>query len=190
MRYIATSLLLIISLVACREASILDAPKARQNGDLPSETSAAMVMSEIEFYLYSTKASGDLAVKPNFRLRAASGQLDELNVYSFKDARAVIFNDKDNRDIHLQAQRGLFNKDKKAYLEDDVHVQVGEMNIDLEEVIWENPAQDTEGVARSNGPVHIDAPYLQLDAASLRLYPDTEKWEVTEMKATIPLRKE
>ncbi len=60
--------------------------------------------------------------------------------------------------------------------------------IELEDIEWVNPQRaEEQGVARSDSPLTLDGPAATLEAASLRLYPDSRRFVLTDVTGRIRL---
>lgn len=151
----------------------------------------ALVMSGINLYMHRSHQLEGVAQKPQFWVHANQFSIQGANQYIFEDARAVIYGSSEEEEsIVIEAKRGQFEQDKRASLQEDVLVKAGTMNLKLIDIDWEKPEDDTAGIAKSDNKVVIDDPNLQLEAGSLRLYPDTKKFELTQVTGMVRFGKE
>ncbi len=155
------------------------------------EPDNALQMSEINLYMHRSRQMEGVAQKPEFWVHATSFTIQGQNTYAFQNARAVVYSGDDGREeMVIDAKRGTFEQDRRAVLQDDVQVKAGTLEIRLGDITWEKPEDGSPGVARSDSHVTVKDPSLQLEAASLRLYPDSRLFELTEAAGTVRFGKE
>ena len=148
-------------------------------------------MSEINLYMHRSKQMEGVAQKPEFWVHATAFTMQGQNAYAFQNARAVVYSDEEGReDVVIDAMRGTFEQDRRAVLQDDVRVKAGTLLLNLSDITWEKPEDGSPGVARSDNHVTINDPSLQLEAASLRLYPDSKLFELTAVTGTVRFGKD
>jgi len=190
MRRISTILVGVLALAGCGRS--YTPPPAQEPGPVPppQESEDAMTMSGVDLYHHDPRPTGGVARKPTFWLHANTFSVLDDNTWAVEDAHAVIFEkDSEKELIVLDAKRGRFEQDKNAYLRDGVTARAGAMLMKLEDIEWRNRAQDTPSEASSQHPVSIDSPELQLQAATVRLYPDTHEFELTDVVGTVHFRR-
>ena len=164
---------------------------AAQPADPYAQPGNALQMSEINLYMHRSNQMEGVAQKPEFWVHANSFTMQGQNTYAFQNARAVVYGEQEGREeVVIDAKRGTFEQDRRAVLEDDVRVKAGTLLLSLGDITWEKPADGSPGVARSDSRVKVDDPSLQLEAASLRLYPDSKLFELTEVTGTVRFGKE
>jgi hypothetical protein len=174
---------------AATETPAANAPAAA--ADPYAQPDSALQMSEINLYMHRSKQMEGVAQKPEFWVHATSFTMQGQNAYAFQNARAVVYSDQEGReDVVIDAKRGTFEQDRRAVLQDDVKVKAGMLLLGLSDITWEKPEDGGPGVARSDNRVTINDPSLQLEAASLRLYPDSKLFELTEVTGTVRFGKE
>ncbi|HDP34470.1 MAG TPA: hypothetical protein ENN29_05105 [Candidatus Hydrogenedentes bacterium] len=145
----------------------------------------AMTMQGIDLYMHKSAPREGVSGKPELWVRAESLTIGDDNTYYFENARAVIYGKEDTEEVIIEAQRGGFEQDARAALEGNVRMTAGTLRMLLSDIEWTRPDDGTLGAARSDSPVIIDDPDLQLNAASLRLYPDTREFELTEVSGVV-----
>ena len=144
-------------------------------------------MQGIDLYLHDTAPTPGGARKPTFWVHAEQFSMLEDNVWRFDHARAVIYGDDAQQEaITLEADRGRFEEDRGALLEGSVKAYVNDMLMELSDIEWVNPQnEDEEGIARSDHPLHVESPTMQLNAGSLRLYPEQNQFVLTEVTGQV-----
>ncbi len=151
----------------------------------PAEQDDAMVMRGIDLYMHRKNAPEGVAGKPELWVRADSFSITDARAYEFENARAIIYGDGLQEDIVIEANRGSFEQDRRALLEGDVRMTAGTLRMQLRDIEWVRPEEDSPGVAQSDSPVIIDDPELQLNAAALRLYPDERLFELDDVSGVV-----
>ena len=171
------------------EAPPANAPKAP--ADPYAQPDNALQMSEINLYMHRSKQMEGVAQKPEFWVHATAFTMQGQNAYAFQNARAVVYSEQEgHEDVIIDAKRGTFEQDRRAVLQDDVHVKAGTLQIILRDITWEKPEDGSPGVAHSDNHVSINDPSLQLEAGSLRLYPDSKLFELTGATGTVRFGKD
>ncbi len=145
----------------------------------------AMTMQGIDLYMHRSAPREGVPGRPELWVRADSLTIGERNTYLFENARAVIYGRDDTEEVIIQALRGDFEQDARAILEGDVHLTAGTLQMRLSDIEWTRPDDGSVGAAHSDSPVIIDDPDLQLNAAGLRLYPDTREFELTDVSGVV-----
>lgn len=153
----------------------------------------AMDMTNIEMHLWRSSDAPGQDQKPLLSIRAArvTGNMDESGAeLSFEGAQAVRPQQKpEDSQIHFEAARGTFLENQRAVLKDGVKAQIDDMAITLEEITWEiapeGGAEGGTGMAFSDKPLKIMSPTQNLEAARLRLYPDTNTMELYDVTGVI-----
>ncbi len=177
---------------AAPEPAVIPPPNAPQ---VPADTYAqpdnALQMSEINLYMHRSRQMEGVAQKPEFWVHAMSFTMQGQNAYAFQNARAVVYSEQEGReDVVIDAKRGTFEQDRRAVLQDEVKVKAGALLLNLGDITWEKPEDGSPGVARSDNHVTVNDPSLQLEASSLRLYPDSKLFELTGVTGTVRFGKE
>lgn len=149
------------------------------------EKSEAMTMQGIDLYMHRPGAGEENSQKPELWVRAESLTIGEGNTYHFANARAVIYSREEAEEVVIEAKRGSFEQDARAVLEGDVTLTAGTLRMVLSDIQWVRPEDGTAGVAVSDRPVVIDDPDLQLKALSLRLYPDSQQFELSNVSGMV-----
>lgn len=184
-----------VMLAGCGGGSPATPPPASPEAETaPAATpDNAMDMTNIEMHLWRSSDAPGQDQKPLLSIRAArvTGNMDESGAeLSFEGAQAVRpqQNPEDSQ-IHFEAARGTFLENQRAVLKDGVKAQIDDMAITLEEITWEiapeGGAEGGTGMAFSDKPLKIMSPTQNLEAARLRLYPDTNTMELYDVTGVI-----
>ena len=157
----------------------------------PSPTSnlESMEMKGINLYMHRRVTAEGASGKPELWVRADSFSIEEGQVYTFEGAHAVIYT-RDDGEITVDANRGRFEQDKSAVLEGEVRLVAGTLKMILNDIQWQRGEEDTGGMALTDNPVIIDDPDLQLNAADMRLHPDTRVFELGNVSGVVRFGKE
>jgi len=150
-------------------------------------TDGAVSMSGINLFLHDARPTAGAARKPTFWVHAEYFTMLDDQVWSFENAQAAIYGrTPEEKQITLEAARGRFQEDSGALLDGGVTAYVGEMTLDLADIEWINPRQEgEEGIARSDSPLRVSSNKLQLRASSLRLYPESDKFVLTNVSGLV-----
>ena len=133
---------------------------------------------DADFRLYDSSPTAGESKKPTFWVHAGVWRLEEQDVWSFENARAVIYGrGEDGAEITFDAGQGRFQKDKTAYLKDGVVAHIEKMTLQLTDIEWINEQR----VAQSDNPVTITSDDAHLEGATLRLYPDDKQLVMTNV---------
>lgn len=191
------ALLIVLTAVAgCGNDSAVEPPEPVPAPADGAGAAPENVMEDIELHLWpSTEAPGQ-DVKPLLSIRAqrVTGAADDTGETSgemaFEGAVAdVPAQDADDPRIHFEAARGVYLDDQRAVLQGGVTAEIDTMTITLEDITWEIfPEAREDGntsMAFSDNPLKISSPTQNLEAARLRLYPDTEVLELYEVSGEI-----
>lgn len=157
---------------------------------VPEDT---MDMTNIEMHLWPSGDAPGQGVKPLLSIRAqrVTGSMDGGGAeMAFEGAQAVVPpQTPEDSQIHFEATRGTFQENQRAVLKDGVKAQIDTMSITLEDITWEMvPEAGSEhkaGMAFSDKPLKITSPTQNLEAARLRLYPDTKTMELYDVTGVI-----
>jgi hypothetical protein len=172
-----------------QETPAAEAQKAA--ADVYAQPDNALQMSEIDLYMHRSKQMEGVAQKPEFWVHATSFTMQGQNAYAFQNARAVVYSETEgHEDVAINAKRGTFEQDRRAVLQDDVQVKAGELQLRMGDITWEKPEDGSPGVAKSDNHVSLNSPTLQLEAASLRLYPDSKQFDLTAATGTVRFGKD
>lgn len=147
--------------------------------------SDAMTMQGIDLYMHKPVSGGQKSGKPELWVRAESLNIGDGNTYYFENARAVIYGQEESEEVVIEAKRGSFEQDARAVLEGDVVLDAGTLHMLLTDIQWTRPEDGGTGAAYSENPVVIDDPELQLKASNLRLYPDTQQFELDNVTGMV-----
>ena len=156
-------------------ASIVDAPQE------------AVSMSGINLFMHDARPTAGATRKPTFSVHADFFAMLDDQVWSFENARASIYGQSpEQEEIRLQAARGRFEEDRGALLEGGVTAYVGDMTLELGDIEWINPrSEGEEGIARSDNDLRVNSPSLQLHASSVRLYPESKRFVLTNVEGVV-----
>ncbi len=189
---------LLAVLAGCSKPSAPPAPQESPSTPAPqapadpyAQPDNALQMSGIDLYMHRSKQMEGVAQKPEFWVHATAFTMQGQNAYAFQNARAVVYSEEaGHEDMTIDAKRGTFEQDRRAVLQDDVQAKAGTLQLRLGDITWEKPEDGSPGVAKSDNHVSVNSPTLQLEAASLRLYPDSKLFELTEATGTVRFGKE
>lgn len=146
----------------------------------------AISMSGIQLYLHDTAPTGGQARKPRFMVEAARSSMESDNSWSFEEARAVLFNaETEEEDIVFHAGEGSFVENQEAYLGGGVEALAGHVNIQLQDIIYEQLETENEVVAYTENPVSIESPALELDAERMQIHAATRTMTFQEVSGWI-----
>lgn len=173
-------------LTACGNRSA-PPPAPEAPGISPEPVEEVMVMSGVDLFLHDTRPTMGRKQKPTFWVHADKfSQYEyEESVWVLEDARAVLYGETDEESIIFDARRGRFEQDKGAYLKDGVTAQVGTMTMHLQDIEWINPQEGVPGRAFTLQPVVVEDPALQLEAASLEIFPETKEFELSDVTGLV-----
>ena len=175
--------------VACRGPAPPPPVPAEEPEAGPVAAEDAMQMTGINLYMHRRIPLDGAPGKPELWVRADSFSIEDQQTYSFENASAVIYGREE--EITLEAQRGQFEQDKSAVLEGEVRLAAGTLRMLLTDIQWHRgDEEEAGGVVETGNPVIIDDPDLQLNAAGMRLYPDTRVYELTEVSGVVRFGKE
>lgn len=139
-----------------------------------------------DFRLFDGDPTSGPARRPRLWLHVDSFSLAEENIWSFQNARAVIYGRDDQmEDMFLEAGGGSYQEAKSAYLKDGVTAKIGDMELELRDFEWLND----EGLAKSDYPVSITTPDSELKASSVRLYHKEKQIVLTDVTGTLRLER-
>lgn len=201
MNYLRFGLILgVVSAVSCSNPARQQPPAVEEPDPLKDrpvasspEASAlekeSMQMTGINLYMHRRVPIDGAPGRPELWVQADAFSVEDSQTYSFEDAHAVIYT-RDAEEIMLEAQRGRFEQDKMALLEGKVRLAAGTLKMLLSDIHWQREGADTTGIARTDNPVIIDDPELQLNAAGMRLYPDDQIFELVNVSGVIRFGKE
>lgn len=178
---------MLVALMGCGAPAPVEEPAAQEPLSPEQRPSIhdGMTMQGIDLYMHKRVRREGMADKPEVWVRAERLAIGENNTYHFENARAVIYGRDESEEVVIEAARGGFEQDVRAVLEGDVRLTAGTLRMMLRDVEWTRPEDGTAGMARSDNPVIIDDPDLQLNAAGLRLYPDTQEFVLNEVSGVI-----
>jgi len=184
-----------LTLAACGNGAPPAAPPAQPDAESASAEvpENAMDMTNIEMHLWPSSEAPGQEEKPLLSIRAqrVTGNMDGSGAeLSFEGAQAVVPQQKpEDSQIHFEAASGTFQENQRAVLKGGVKAQIDDMAIALEEITWEIAPREGEdsgtGMAFSDKPLTITSPTQKLEAARLRLYPDSNSMELYEVSGVI-----
>lgn len=154
-------------------------------GEMQEPGETLLRMSEINLYLHDPRPTDGTPRKPAMWIRAEEFQLTEDDVWRFRNAQATIHSEDEADPIHVEAEAGSFEEDERARLTGNVRARVSDMALRMESFTYENPREDAPGVAWTEEPVRVASPALALEASGMRFYPDTKRYELTEVRGSI-----
>ena len=196
MKYVIAVLLPALMLAGCGGGAPPTPPPAEPAAEaappeaVPDDT---MDMTNIEMHLWPSGDAPGQGVKPllSIRARRVTGSMEGGGAeMAFEGAQAVVPpQTPEDPQIHFEATRGTFQENRRAVLSGGVKAQIGDMSVSLEEITWEIAPREGEeggtGMAFSDKPLTISSPTQNLEAARLRLYPDTNAMELYEVTGVI-----
>jgi hypothetical protein len=178
----------LLALAACGK-SFAPQPPPEQEEPMSAATAEEpedlLKMTDINLYLHDPRPTEGAPRKPTLWIRADDFTVAEDDLWRFHNAQATIYGETDMDSIRLEADEGIFQEDVKATLAGTVRAQVGDMHMQMQDIEYTNPQEDLPGMARTDGPVKVASPTLDLEASSMRFYPDTKTYELTDVSGTI-----
>jgi len=185
-----TVLLLVVALAAgCGNGFNGHKPAAPTAAPAPANAAGPQANMEgrgADFRLFDGDPTSGPARRPRLWLHVDSFSLAEENIWSFQNARAVIYGRDDQmEDMFLEAGGGSYQEAKSAYLKDGVTAKIGDMELELRDFEWLND----EGLAKSDYPVSITTPDSELKASSVRLYHKEKQIVLTDVTGTLRLER-
>ena len=152
--------------------------------DSGKQNSVGVEFKGVDLRLFNTEPTQTSARKPRFWLHADKQTITAEGVTSFEKAHAVVYGkETDEEQLTLDAGAGQYKEDEMVYLSNEVVARAGEVTIRAQDMTYENNSK----VAKSDNPVSIDSPKMQLKAASVRILPDTREMELGQGSGTIPI---
>jgi hypothetical protein len=185
-----TVLLLVLALAAgCGNGFNGQKPAAPAVPTAPANAAGPQANMEgrgADFRLFDGDPTSGPARRPRLWLHVDSFSLTEKNIWSFQNARAVIYGrDEQMEDMFLDAGGGSYQEAKSAYLKDGVTAKIGDMKLELRDFEWLND----EGIAKSDYPVIITTPDSELKASGVRLYHKEKQIVLTDVTGTLRLER-
>ena len=174
---------IIAALTACGPP--LPAPEEGRSANGPADRSEA-TMQDMVLRLYGGGDGDGTAGRPTFRVHAARSTLLEDGVWSFEDARAVIYDQQGNETL-IEAARGQVDQRdgrEAAMLEQDVSLRAGGMTLQLERLEWAN----AERAARSDAPVRMTGDEAEATASGLSYFPDARRVILSDVRGSMTLK--
>lgn len=152
---------------------------------------AGLTMSGITLFLYDKGPAVEGVVrKPVLRIAAETFTSTGEKAWNFEKAHAYMLSTKTQEEWELEAAQGTLKEEESAYLSGGVTAILGTMKITLEDISFQTPADGSTKSASSDKPVKVDDPAMQLDAASVKLYPDEKRFELTDVSGMFSFEKE
>ena len=138
----------------------------------------------VDLRLFSMDPTQTGPRKPRFWLHAEKQTISAEGATSFEKAHAVVYGkDTDVEQMVIDAGAGQYKQEEMVYLGNGVVARAGDTTIQLTDMTYEN----NEKVARSDNPVSIDSPRMQLKADNVRLNPDTRSMVLESVSGTVQL---
>lgn len=160
-------------------------PTVAQKAEAAVGGAAGLTMSGIKLFLYDKGAGIEgVARKPVLRIEAETFTSVGEKAWSFEKARAFMLSRKTQEEWEVEAEHGVLKEDENAFLEGGVTARLGTMTVHLEDISFETPQDDSPKAAFSNKPVSVDDPAMQLRAATVKLFPDDKRFELTDVSGT------
>jgi len=184
-RGLLIALLPFLIMLGCAEPAPVAEPETKTSEEAVQPSEDAMTMQGIDLYMHKRATSEGVSGKPELWIHAESLTIGDANTYHFENARAVIYGQEDVEEVVIEANRGSFQQDSNAVLEDEVKMTAGTLRMILSDIQWIRPEDESTGAAFSDSPVVIDDPDLQLKASGLRLYPDTQQFELNNVSGMV-----
>ena len=185
MRRSAIRLALTVFLAGCGSGLPTAAPdRAEGSAAAPAvgPSDDRMEMEGVDLRLFDGEPTADTPRMPTFWVHTNVFSIDGEDIWSFEQARAVIYGRNQlEENILLEAGSGRFQEGKMAYLRGGVVARVGDMRLDLTDLEWLND----ERLARTDQPVSIATSDSHLTASSLRMYPDQKQLVLTNVTGTV-----
>jgi hypothetical protein len=142
----------------------------------------SMEAKGVDLRLFDSHPSVGEDRKPTLWLHADMFTLEEENISSFRNARAIVYGKNDQSgEITLEAGAGRCQESKMAYLTDGVKAHVADMTLELEDFEWINDSRE----GKTDHPVKVNSPTLRLTASSMRLYPDARRIELVGVSGSM-----
>ncbi len=147
------------------------------------EPEDTITMSGINLFIHDSKPTVQGADrKPLFWLHADKYQM-EGTVWWVETARAVIYGQQEGSvDVVLDATRGRFDEGKGAFLKDGVVATMDDIVIEMQDVNCVILEDESLGEASSDNPVKVRGNDIQLDAGTIRIYPENREIELTDIQ--------
>lgn len=118
--------------------------------------------------------------KPTFEVRAPVFRIPEPDVFILEGARATIFGSA-GEETRIDAAHGVFNrKEETAVLGEGVSVDMGRMQVQLDELRWNN----AENAAVSEGPLTLVQGGTRLEANGMMFLPDEQRLTLKDVSGT------
>ncbi|MCC6143982.1 MAG: LPS export ABC transporter periplasmic protein LptC [Candidatus Hydrogenedentes bacterium] len=178
----------VLALAACGK-SIAPQPPSQEDepvsASMAEEPEDLLKMTDINLYLHDPRPTDGAPRKPTLWIRADDFTVAEGDLWRFHNAQATIYGENEADSIRLEADQGVFEEDVKATLTGAVRAQVGDMHMQMQDIEYTNPQEETPAMARTDGPVTVASPTLDLKASSMRFYPDSKTYELTDVSGTI-----
>jgi hypothetical protein len=148
-------------------------------GEAAAPANMSGTMTNTEVFLFDAGAEPGEARKPRVALKAEVFRRMDDGAWSFENAQAVMRGSGDEgSEITFQARQGRYEENKSAYLRNGVTAQAGTMALELQDIEVDSVAEGGMGVAHTDNPLVVNDPRIQVQAKSLRLYPDERKFEL------------
>jgi len=166
-------------------------PPAAPAPELEAESGATapedvLTMRGIDLYLHDSGVTGSEARRPHFWIHAETFVMDDEDVWTFEDARAVAYNRENaTEDIVFEAQSGTFEENTRAYLSGSVTAHMGSMVLHLEDIEWLNGDEETPSYAFSEKGLSVDDPEMELSASGIQIFPDDRRFEMNNVSGVI-----
>jgi hypothetical protein len=142
----------------------------------PAPVDEGVVMQGVEMILFDAGGqAGDR--KPSLSIRADQFVQEADRQWRFIGAEAVARQEEPGQeDIVFTAAQGTLREEESAYMDGGVKAAIGTMTIDMADVTWGPSGEAGASTARSDNPVHLLDPAMDLYAAQFRLYPEERQF--------------
>ncbi|MBI1321287.1 MAG: hypothetical protein GC168_20370 [Candidatus Hydrogenedens sp.] len=161
-------------------ASPAPAPVAEEGA--PKPVDEGVVMRDVEMFLFDAGVTGEQR-KPALSIRAKQFVQEDDKVWRFEQAQAIARQDNaEAEDIVFDAAQGSLREEESAYMDGGVKATIGTMTIDMDNVTWGPEGDAGASTARSDSPVHLLDPAMDLYAEQFRLYPDARQFSLIDVR--------
>lgn len=195
MKHAALAMVLVLCVGCSKPAAPPPAPKKAP--DAAKQAAAAVggasgvTMSGLKLFLYDKGQGLDgVAKKPVLRIEADTFTSTGEKEWNFQKTQAFMLSRKTQEEWRVEADKGRMKEDENAFLEGNVVANLGTMTIHLQDIAFETPDGDAPKAAHSDKPVTVHDPGMDLEATSVKLFPDEKRFELTEVVGTISFEKE
>ena len=148
------------------------------------QTNVGVEFQGVDVRLFNTEPTQTGSRKPRFWLHAEKQTIGADGTMMFEKAHAVVYGkETDAEQLILDAGSGQYKQDEMVVLKNDVLAKAEDITIHASDMTYEN----NEKVARSDNPVTIESPRMQLKADNVRITPDTREMVLGSGSGTIQI---